>query len=217
MLATRRLTLFTTTYGQGILIIPFLLVAPSYFAGTLTMGAIFQASNAFAQVQTALSWIVTSYADLTTWLATVARLAGFQQSVVKNRQGPRGPVVEFGDGKSLHWMVGDTYHSRTLDDSFAFLPGAPAKLPEPETAKSVSIGLSVPLDRPDGQIALVGGRIITMDGEQVIEDGTVLVENQRIVAVGKRADVDVPASAKVIDISGKTLMRAEPNERRPPP
>ncbi len=101
MLATRRLTLFTTTYGQGILIIPFLLVAPSYFAGTLTLGAIFQASNAFAQVQTALSWIVTSYADLTTWLATVDRLAGFQQSVEKNRQGPRGPVVEFGEGKSL--------------------------------------------------------------------------------------------------------------------
>lgn len=101
MLATRRLTLFTTTYGQGILIIPFLLVAPSYFAGTLTMGAIFQASNAFAQVQTALSWIVTSYTDLTTWLATVDRLTGFQQSVAKNRQGPRGPVVEFGDGKSL--------------------------------------------------------------------------------------------------------------------
>jgi Tol biopolymer transport system component len=111
-----------------------------------------------------------------------------------------------GDGKSLHWMVGDAYHSRALDESFAFLPGAPAKLPEPETAKSVTIGLSVPLDRPEGQIALVGGRIITMDGEQVIEDGTVLVENQRIVAVGKRTDVSVPASAKVIDISGKTLM-----------
>ena len=33
--------------------IPFLLVAPAYFDGTLTMGTIFQASNAFAQVQTA--------------------------------------------------------------------------------------------------------------------------------------------------------------------
>jgi imidazolonepropionase-like amidohydrolase/Tol biopolymer transport system component len=110
------------------------------------------------------------------------------------------------DAKSLHWMVGDAYHSRALEQSFAFLPGAPSKLPELESTKPVMTGLQVPLDRPDGQIALVGGRIITMDGEQVIEDGTVLVKNQRIVAVGKRADVAVPANAKVIDVSGKTLM-----------
>lgn len=101
MIATRRLTLFTTTYAQGILIIPFLLVAPAYFTGSLTMGVVFQASNAFGQVQTALSWIVTSYADLTTWLATVDRLAGFQQAMARSRQGLPGPVVEFGDGESL--------------------------------------------------------------------------------------------------------------------
>lgn len=101
MKATRRLTLFTTTYAQGILIIPFLLVAPAYFAGMLTMGAIFQASNAFAQVQMALSWIVTSYADLTTWLATVDRLAGFQVAVTNNRRGLLGPALECGDAKTL--------------------------------------------------------------------------------------------------------------------
>ena len=43
-----------------------------------------------------------------------------------------------------------------------------------------------------------------MVGDEVIENGTVLVEANRIVAVG--ADVDVPATALVIDAAGKTIM-----------
>lgn len=110
------------------------------------------------------------------------------------------------DSRSVHWMVGRDYHTRRLEQSFAFVPGAPAKLPEIEADRAVTLPLTVPMDHPDGTVALVGGRIITMDGEEVIEDGTVIVRQQRIVAVGPRGEVDVPAGAKVIDVAGKTLM-----------
>jgi imidazolonepropionase-like amidohydrolase/Tol biopolymer transport system component len=69
-----------------------------------------------------------------------------------------------------------------------------------------TVELAVPRARPEGTIALVGARIITMDGDEVIEGGTVVVEDDRISAVGPRSEVTVPKRAKVIDVSGKTII-----------
>src|SRR6185437_11744908 len=55
-------------------------------------------------------------------------------------------------------------------------------------------------------IAVVGGRIIDGYGEAPIENGTVLIKGERIVAVGTKAEVPVPADAKVIDASGRTVI-----------
>ena len=60
--------------------------------------------------------------------------------------------------------------------------------------------------RPSGTVALVGGRVITMKGDEVLEDGTVVVQGNRIMAVGPRASVTVPAGARVVDVRGKTIM-----------
>ncbi len=110
-----------------------------------------------------------------------------------------------GDSSALHWSLGPELYTRELKDAFAFLPGAPEKLPEPASGGR-KIGLVVPADVPTGSVALVGGRVITMKGDEVIDDGTVLVRENRIVAVGPRSDVTVPADAKVIDVHGKTVM-----------
>ncbi len=45
-----------------------------------------------------------------------------------------------------------------------------------------------------------------MKGDEVIEDGVVVVQGNRITAVGKRGTVAVPAGAKAIDVSGKTVL-----------
>ena len=68
------------------------------------------------------------------------------------------------------------------------------------------IDLQVSVDKPEGTIAFTNGRIITMRGEEVIERGFCLIEGNRIVAVGRPTEVVVPATAKVIDIAGKTLL-----------
>ena len=41
-----------------------------------------------------------------------------------------------------------------------------------------------------------GGRIVTMKGNEAIENGTLLIEGDRIVAVGREADVAVPADGR---------------------
>jgi imidazolonepropionase-like amidohydrolase len=45
-----------------------------------------------------------------------------------------------------------------------------------------------------------------MNGNEVIENGTILIENNLIKAMGTTSGVTVPGSAKVIDCAGKTIM-----------
>src|SRR3546814_12870661 len=52
-------------------------------------------------------------------------------------------------------------------------------------------------------VAITGGRVLTMGPAGEIERGTVVITGGRIVAVG--ADVAVPAGAKIIDATGKTV------------
>jgi Tol biopolymer transport system component/imidazolonepropionase-like amidohydrolase len=99
------------------------------------------------------------------------------------------------DSKSVHWMVGDRYHSRALGAAKA--------------DAGVPVGLRVDTDRPADTFALVGGRVVTMrdaeNTEEVIEDGVVVVRGERIVAVGKRGEVAIPAGAREVDVAGKTV------------
>jgi imidazolonepropionase-like amidohydrolase/Tol biopolymer transport system component len=118
-----------------------------------------------------------------------------------------------GDASKIYWSTGPELFTRDLKDSFAFLAGAPEKLPE-ATSKGTNVGFSQSYDLPAGKIALTGARIITMRGDEVIEDGTVVVDRNRIVAVGRRCGaaapggdcVSFPPDAKVVDAAGKTIM-----------
>ncbi len=99
------------------------------------------------------------------------------------------------DSKNLHWLVGDRYVSRGINDSAA--------------NSGVNLGLNVATDKPGDVTAFTGGRIITMrnaeNQQEVIEDGVLVVKGSTIVAVGRRDAVSIPANAKTMDITGKTL------------
>jgi len=59
---------------------------------------------------------------------------------------------------------------------------------------------------PGPPIALVGGSVVDVDTGQVITDGVIVVEGDRIKAMGPRAATAVPADAKVIDMQGRWLI-----------
>ena len=73
-------------------------------------------------------------------------------------------------------------------------------------AAEIDVVVEVPRAKPTGVVALRGGRLITMRGLEVIENGDVVIRNNRIEAAGRRGAVKIPPEAKVIDVSGKTLM-----------
>ena len=109
------------------------------------------------------------------------------------------------DSRRLWWSLGPEVFSRDLKDAFAFLEGAPEKLPSaPE--RGINVGFSQAYDRPQGRVALTGARIVTMRGDEVIEDGTILLNGNRIEQVGARAAVAIPSGTKVIDAAGKTVI-----------
>ncbi len=102
------------------------------------------------------------------------------------------------DSSRLVWAIGDQIAAASPSAVFS-ASWNPIKSGSP-------VGLTAKSDVPEGEIAFVGGRIITMNGEEVIENGAVLVRGNKIAAVGAAAAVAIPPSAKVIDVSGKTVM-----------
>ena len=109
-----------------------------------------------------------------------------------------------GDSKRLWWSLGPELYSRDLKDAFAFIDGAPRDLPKaPESG--IKLGFSQTYDAPTGRVALVGARIVTMKGDEVIEDGVIVLNGNRIEAIGKRGAVNT-GDAKVVDVAGKTII-----------
>ena len=88
--------LFTVGYSQAAVVFPFVVGAPRYFSGAIQLGGLVQISNAFGQVQGALSWFIGAYTDFASWKATVDRLTGFHKAIFltqeENRAG-MGPAV----------------------------------------------------------------------------------------------------------------------------
>ena len=62
-------------------IIPILLCAPKYVAGTMTLGEVMQAASAFMIVQVAFNWLVENYPRLADWTASASRLASLLVSL----------------------------------------------------------------------------------------------------------------------------------------
>lgn len=107
------------------------------------------------------------------------------------------------DSKKIHWILGDEYFTNSLRDRFSFVPGAPDTLPLADTT-GIPIDLVLKTDIPEGTVAFTNARIITMNEDEVLEGATLVVEGNRIKALGK--NIPVPEEAYVVDASGKTIM-----------
>jgi putative ATP-binding cassette transporter len=92
MRVSKRLTFFTSGYGQIAIIFPFIVAAPRYFAGKIQLGELMQINSAFGNVQENFSWFITAYADLAAWRATCDRLLSFRQAMSDNED--RVPAID---------------------------------------------------------------------------------------------------------------------------
>lgn len=109
-----------------------------------------------------------------------------------------------GNSNKVHWTLGGEYFTKNLDNNTTD-PFAKTNL-ETTAAQGVQINLQVATDVPDGRVAFTNARIITMDGDKIIENGTIVVYKNKIEKIGKTGSVTVPADAKVYDVKGKTIM-----------
>jgi hypothetical protein len=55
-------------------------------------------------------------------------------------------------------------------------------------------------------LVIQGGTLIDATGRDPVEDAVIIVEGERIKAIGKRGDVTIPRGARIIDAKGKTIL-----------
>ncbi len=96
-----------------------------------------------------------------------------------------------GDGQTVSWSWGTKLYRQQIAEA------------KPET---FDIAVEAPRHRPKGTAVLSGARIITMKGDEIIEKGDIVITDNRITAVGPKGKVAIPAGAKIVDVTGKTIM-----------
>jgi len=130
------------------------------------------------------------------------------QNIAVVREGKALPVAKVSHGgatypswtldNQLNWTLGPTFFTVDAGDAMEedFKP----------IREGVDLSSTVKADKPTGQIALTNARLITMTGKDggVIENGTILIDGDRISAIGE--DITLDDSIKIVDLEGKTIV-----------
>ena len=136
-----KLTTFTAAYSQTSVVFPYILAAPSYFLGRITLGQFQQTASAFARVEGSLSFFITSYTTLAAYKATTDRLTTFNAG---DDQG-RGARAGAARGIVLVEETGRTWSSAASGS--ACRTGAPSSRP---TASRSATGEATLVTGPSG-------------------------------------------------------------------
>jgi len=90
----RNLAFFTYAYDFLLPLVPYLALAPSFFAGTIEFGKITQASAAFITLRTSLSLVIDQFNSLSSFAAVVERLGAYREASVAAPAAGRDARIE---------------------------------------------------------------------------------------------------------------------------
>ena len=118
-------------------------------------------------------------------------------------------------GKTLGWAIGASWFRQPLAAISLEPPKdepkgekaekKPATFKEQDASvQEIAVKVEVARKTPKGTLVLRGVRAITMKGDEVLDNADVVVQDNRILRVGPRGEV--PAGAKVLDLTGKTVL-----------
>lgn len=114
------------------------------------------------------------------------------------------------NGDRLHWSLGPTLYSVAADTVFAAAPVAEGEERPDFVPPATGVSLAVPVQaaRADSRVAFTGARIVTMQGEDggIIDNGTIIVDGDRIAAVGPADSTAIPAGYQTVDVGGATII-----------
>jgi putative ATP-binding cassette transporter len=93
-----QLVFYQIGYGQLAIIFPYIVTAPRFFAGAITLGVVMQTAQAFGQVQSALSFFIDNYTNVAELRAVMDRLKGLQTAI--DEKPPENIIVSSEAGRA---------------------------------------------------------------------------------------------------------------------
>jgi imidazolonepropionase-like amidohydrolase len=122
------------------------------------------------------------------------------------------------EGKQLSWTYGNRFYTVDMDKVMAAAAITGKKNKEAAWPSEDIVDVGIQPDRiidlevtapkwyGHGLLVLKNVRILTMQGDRVIEKGTIVIKDGRFVAVGDKNSIAIPPGAKVLDLPGVTVM-----------
>ena len=113
------------------------------------------------------------------------------------------------DGRAIDWSTGATFHSAALASVRLDPPDRPGWSADARVdgQRDLAARVGVPRDVGGGAMLLRGGRALTMTTDHpVIAAADVLIEGDRIAAIGPRGTVVVPPGTPVRDVGGAWIV-----------
>ncbi len=101
-------------------------------------------------------------------------------------------------GSTITWGLGSSFFRLPLASAFSDVANT--------SVEEINAVVERPRHIPKGAIAFRGASVITMRGEEQIQDADVVITDNRITAVGPRGSVTVPDGARIFDVDGMTIM-----------
>ncbi|NNM31755.1 MAG: amidohydrolase, partial [Gemmatimonadetes bacterium] len=136
--------------------------------------------------------------------------------VVKKLSSDLADWLHWTDANTITWAAGPSFYRQTLDKLFAEPPEEEEDdeaeedeedEPDPNAPEEVDVVLEVPRHVPAGTLVIDGARLIPMAGDEVIEDGVMVIRGNRIVAAGRRGSVSIPDDVDhTVDARGLTAI-----------
>lgn len=107
------------------------------------------------------------------------------------------------DGRTIAWALGATLYRVPLAEALA---EASAGRTPAARAQALIARVEVPRATPAERWVLRGATVVTMRGDEVVRDADVLVDGNRIGAVGARGSLDVPPGTRMVDAQGRYVV-----------
>ena len=74
------------------------------------------------------------------------------------------------------------------------------------TADLLPVAVKSQTTAPARPLVIQGGTLIDATGRPPLQDVVIVIESERIKAVGKRGEVAIPKGSRIIDVKGKTIL-----------
>ena len=100
------------------------------------------------------------------------------------------------EGSTLLWVTGKVVHHSRRSAVSAIA----------STVDSAAVTVDVPRAIPSGTVVLHDARAITMRGDEIIAHADIVVQKNRISAIGPMGTVPIPAGAQSRDLGGRTVI-----------